>query len=130
MPDLTGEAAVVQRRLAEHAHELTQEAKELEEFRQLLASREQLKREADVSKQSATRAKARTAEVRAASTPERPRQDAGDETVERPAYNLRSMLEGLGSEESWWERYNANYVSPRHGGHAPPAGAALVAELE
>ena len=130
MPDLTGEAAVVQRRLAEHAHELTQEAKELEEFRQLLASREQLKREADVSKQSATRAKARTAEVRAASTPERPRQDAGDETLERPAYNLRSMLEGLGSEESWWERYNANYVSPRHGGHAPPAGAALVAELE
>ena len=130
-PDLSGEAKEVQQRLKAHAMELNEEARELEEFRRLLESREQLKREAEKANRLAGRAKARTAQLNARSPPKAPPQQQQPQPQQdvtegdKRAYQLRSLVEGLGSEESWWERYSASYMPQTPAPHTP-----LVAELE
>ena len=132
--ELGDEVAAVQRKLREHSSELQAEARELEEFRELLASRDELRREAQGATAHASRTKAKAAQVQA--QVQRAREGGGGggggggvgegsaaARAGQRGYSLRSMVEGLHDEESWWERYSRDVL---HGA----AGSALVAELE
>jgi hypothetical protein len=156
-PGLAGEAErevdAVQRRLREHSRELQREAKEIDEFRSLLAERAQRSAErgppptnADALRDSRAAAWPSGGGASAATTPQaaqgrttaRTPSAAGGSAAtrtrgvtsgSRPAYQLRSLATGLGDEESWWERYSRD-VLPAGGGGDAGARGVLVAEVE
>ena len=129
------EAELVQRRLQEHSAELREEARELEEFRELLLSRDELRREVQGQKAEAARARAKEAELQrgspggggggpagssgGASAAVGPAAGlAGGATGTGggggtgPAYRLSSLVEGLRDEESWWDTYSREVLQP------------------
>jgi hypothetical protein len=127
-PIALDEAQAVQQRLREHADDLREEARHIEQFRQALAARQG----ESAGGGGATPSASQASRVTFAPTP---KSTAGRSAREQlfqqasapllpaptPTYNLRSLADSLEHEETWWERYRRDVLM---------GAEAAVAELE